>query len=260
VVLGSISIHLAANTVDDVYDFESQVDVVSNNMFPPDFGGWKVLPRGLMSFGQAKFTAYLFFILTIIVGLYLTLLTGPFVLLLGAIGLFFAYFHVAPPLRLGYRGLGLSELGILLSFGILPVVGCFYVQAGYVSPLPAIVGLPLGCLTTTVLINHDQIFFDAYKTCDKKSYTVTVGRRKAVVSAFANSILICNNTWSCSVAAPPPVYGLGSLNPPPLLDSNPIVPDSRQVPHALRETDPDNLRALGSLRPAAHTRPFDWLG
>ena len=44
VVLGSISIHLAANTVDDVYDFESQVDVVSNNMFPPDFGGWKVLP------------------------------------------------------------------------------------------------------------------------------------------------------------------------------------------------------------------------
>ena len=189
VVLGSITIHLAANTVDDVYDFESQVDVVSNNMFPPDFGGWKVLPRALMSFGQAKFTAYLFFILTMIVGLYLTLLTGPLVLLLGAIGLFFAYFHVAPPLRLGYRGLGLSELGILLSFGVLPVIGCFYVQAGYVSPLPALAGLPLGCLTTTVLINHDQIFFDAYKKSVKKSYTVTVGRKKAVVTAFALTLI-----------------------------------------------------------------------
>lgn len=112
VVLGSVLIHLAANAIDDVYDYESQVGVVSNRMFPPDFGGWKILPRGVMTFRQAKLTAYFFFMLTLIVGLYLTVLTGPVVLSLGAVGLFFAYFHVAPPLRLGYCGLGLSELGI----------------------------------------------------------------------------------------------------------------------------------------------------
>jgi len=184
VVLASILIHLAANTIDDVYDYESQVDVVSNKMFPPDFGGWKILPRGLMTFGQAKLTAYFFFMLTIIVGLYLTILTGPLILLLGAIGLFFAYFHVAPPLSLGYRGLGLSELGIFLSFGVLPVLGCFYVQSGYLSFLPVLVGAPLGLLTASILINHDQIFFDAYQTAGKKSYTVTVGRKTAVATTF----------------------------------------------------------------------------
>ncbi len=147
------------------------------------------MPRGLITFGQAKSTAYLFFILTTIVGLYLTLLTGPIVLFLGAIGLFFAYFHVAPPLRLAYRGLGLSELGIFLSFGILPVVGSFYVQAGYVSSVAELVGLPLGFLTTTVLINHDQIFFDAYRKAGKKSYTVTVGRKMAIVTAFALTLI-----------------------------------------------------------------------
>jgi 1,4-dihydroxy-2-naphthoate octaprenyltransferase len=188
-LLGAVLIHLAANTVDDVYDYESKVDVVSNSMFPPDFGGWKVLPRGLMSFDQAKLTAYMFLVLTVIVGLYLTLLTGPVVFLLGAIGLFFAYFHVAPPLRLGYRGLGLSELGIFLSFGILPVVGCFYVQAGYVSPVAALVGLPLGCLTTTVLVNHDQIFFDAYKKGGKRSYMVTVGRKGGIITAFTLTLI-----------------------------------------------------------------------
>lgn len=188
VVLGSVLIHLAANTIDDVYDYQSQVDVVSNKMFPPDFGGWKVLPRGLMTFSQAKLTAYFFFMLTTIVGLYLTMLTGPLILLLGAVGLFFAYFHVAPPLRLGYRGLGLSELGIFLSFGVLPVVGCFYVQSGYVSLLPVLVGAPLGLLTAAVLINHDQIFFDAYQAGGKKSYTVTVGRKAAVATAFMLSL------------------------------------------------------------------------
>ena len=184
VVLGSISLHLGANTIDDVYDFESGVDVVSNNMFPPDFGGWKILPRGLMSFGGAKRTAYFFFILATGIGLGLVYLRGPIVLLLGLIGLFFAYFRVAPPLKLGYRGLGLGELGILVAFGILPVTGSFYVQAGDLSPLPVLIGLALGLLTTCLLMNHDQIFFEAYQKSGKKSLTVTLGRHQACAVAF----------------------------------------------------------------------------
>ncbi len=189
VVLASATAHLAANTIDDVYDFESGVDVVSNNMFPPDFGGWKVIPRGLMTFGQAKMIAYLFFSVTVLMGLYLTVFVGPLVLLLGAIGIFFAYFHVAPPLRLGYRGLGLSELGIFLSFGVLPVMGSFYVQSGHISPLAVLMGVPLGFLTTSILINHDQIFFDPYQKAGKKSFTVTLGRKNAMATAFMLTLL-----------------------------------------------------------------------
>jgi len=183
VLAGSIAAHLAANTIDDTYDYTSGVDVVSNAMFPRDFGGWKVLPRGLMSVHQAKMVAYFFFSATILVGLYLTMIAGPLVFVLGAIGIFFAYFHVAPPLRLGYRGLGLGEIGIFLSFGVLPVIGSFYVQSGHLSALSAIVGVPLGLLTTCILINHDQIFYDPYVKSGKRSFTVTVGRKHAVVAA-----------------------------------------------------------------------------
>ena len=183
-VLGSITAHLAANTIDDAYDYTSGVDVVSNSMFPPDFGGWKPIPRGFITFGHAKLVAYLFFSVTILVGLYLTLVAGPLLLLLGAVGIFFAYFHVAPPLRLGYRGLGLSEIGIFLSFGVLPVIGSFYVQSSYVSTLSLITGMPLGLLTTSVLINHDQIFYDPYVKAGKRSFTVTVGRKPAMTTAL----------------------------------------------------------------------------
>jgi len=184
VVLGGIFLHLGANAIDDTFDYQSGVDVISNKMFPPDFGGWKILPRGLMTFKQARMVAYLFFSAAAIIGLYLTIATGPIILLLGGIGLFFAYFHVAPPLRLGYRGLGLSELGIFLSFGVLPIIGSFYVQTGYVSTLSLLLGIPLGFLTTSILINHDQIFFDAYQKGSKRSFTVTAGRKKAMVTAF----------------------------------------------------------------------------
>jgi 1,4-dihydroxy-2-naphthoate octaprenyltransferase len=183
VLLASVLLHLAANAIDDVYDFESGVDVISNNMFPADFGGWKVLPRGLMTFKRAKLLAYAFFIPAIAIGLYLAYLIGPVVLILGLVGVFFAYFHVAPPLRLGYRGLGLSEFGILLSFGILPVVGSYYVQTSAVSILSLLMGIPPGLLTVCVLVNHDQIFFDAYSKARKRSLTVTVGRKVAIVTA-----------------------------------------------------------------------------
>jgi 1,4-dihydroxy-2-naphthoate octaprenyltransferase len=184
VIFGSACIHLAANTIDEAYDYASGVDVLSNSMFPPDFGGWKPLPRGMMTFGQAKILAYAFFTATIFIGLYLTYLMGPIVLLLGSIGVFFAYFHVAPPLRLGYRGLGLSELGIFLSFGVLPVMGGFFVQTGYMSAASVLAGIPVGFLTTSVLINHDQIFFDAYQKAGKRSYAVAVGRRRAIATTF----------------------------------------------------------------------------
>ncbi len=189
VLLGCVFLHLASNTIDDAYDFESGVDVVSNNMFPADFGGWKPLPRGLMTFSQAKLVAYFFFLLGATIGLYLTLLTGPVVLVLGLVGAFFAYFHVSPPLRLGYRGLGLSEFGIFLSFGVLPVLGSFYVQAVSVNFLSVIVGIPLGLLTASVLINHDQIFFDPYLKAGKRSLTVTLGRKHAMQAAFALTLL-----------------------------------------------------------------------
>lgn len=189
VVVGSALFHLAANTIDDAYDYASGVDQVSNSMFPPDFGGWKVLPRGLMTFNEARMIAYLFFALTLTIGLYLTYLAGPLVLLLGLVGAFFAYFHVAPPLRLGYRGLGLSELGIFLSFGVLPVMGSFLVQSSYVSSATLLAGVPLGLLTASVLINHDQIFLEPFEKAGKRTLTVIVGRTKASGIAFAITLL-----------------------------------------------------------------------
>lgn len=182
-LLASVLLHLGANAIDDVYDFESGVDVISNNMFPPDFGGWKVLPRGLMTFKRAKMLAYSFLVLAAGIGFYLAYVAGPIVLVLGFVGVFFAYFHVAPPLRLGYRGLGLSEFGIFLSFGLLPVLGSYYIQTSNVSILSLLMGIPPGLLTVCVLVNHDQIFFDPYSKAGKRSLTVTVGRRAAILTA-----------------------------------------------------------------------------
>jgi 1,4-dihydroxy-2-naphthoate octaprenyltransferase len=61
VVLGSVTGHLLTSIIDDSYDCANGFDTISNEMFPPDFGEWKILPSGLMTFDQVKFIAYSFF-------------------------------------------------------------------------------------------------------------------------------------------------------------------------------------------------------
>ena len=156
-------------------------------MFPPDFGGWKPLPRGIVTLRKAKELAYLFFLASLIVGLYLTFAVGPLVFVLGAIGAFFGYFHVAPPVRLGYRGMG--EAGVAVSFGLLPAVGSFLVQTRTVTASSILVGIPLGLLTATILMNHDQIFYEPYRQKAKRSLTVILGRQRSMWTAFLLTLM-----------------------------------------------------------------------
>ena len=50
-------------------------------------------------------------------------------------------------------------------------------------------GIPIGLLTASVLINHDQIFFDPYLKAGKRSLAVTLGRKHAMESAFVFTLL-----------------------------------------------------------------------
>ena len=51
-VLGAFFAHVAANVINDVYDFRSGVDTLAPTRDSPDFGGSNVLTGGLMTPGE----------------------------------------------------------------------------------------------------------------------------------------------------------------------------------------------------------------
>ncbi len=192
VLAGSIFLHLAANSVDDVYDFVNGVDSVSDKFFPREFPGWKPIPRGLVSVGQGLAISFIFYLFSLSIGIYLSFAVGWIALIIAVPGILLSYFYAAPPLKLDYRGLGLGELAIFVSFGPIPALGAFYVLTSSVSILPVIAAIPTGLLTANILISHDMIFYDAYKAAGKRSLAVMFGRRRAArfvmvlgVSAYA---------------------------------------------------------------------------
>jgi 1,4-dihydroxy-2-naphthoate octaprenyltransferase len=175
-LLGAASLHIASNSIDDVYDFLNGVDGVSESMFPKEFPGWKPIPRGMLSVSQAYAISFVFYSLSLAIGIYLSVVVGWIALAIAVPGVLLSYFYVAPPLKLDYRGLGLGELSIFLGFGPIPALGAYYVLTGTLRILPILASVPCGLLTVNVLLTHDMVFFDPYEAAGKRSLTIVLGR------------------------------------------------------------------------------------
>jgi 1,4-dihydroxy-2-naphthoate octaprenyltransferase len=186
-LIGSVSLLFAANGIDDVYDQMNGVDATADRFFPKEFPGWKPITRGVITVRDGFVISGLFYLLSIVVGVYLSLLVGWLAIGIAIPGILLSYFYTAPPLKLDYRGLGLGELSILLSFGPIPCLGAYYVLSRGIALVAAVVPVSTGLLTVNVLLMHDLIFFEAYKEAGKRSLAVVLGAQKTqrLVLAFA---------------------------------------------------------------------------
>ena len=112
---------------DDYFDYKHSVDKLKPGEKNPYTGGSGTLSSGLLK-PKSMFKAFtLGYLVTVVIGVYLTLMRGLPVLAFGLIGVFCAVFYTAPPISFGHHGLG--EVAMLASFGPVIGLGAFYVQA-----------------------------------------------------------------------------------------------------------------------------------
>lgn len=131
------------------------------------------------------------FLLAIIIGLVLVWMTNLGLLWIGLVGVLSAYFYSAPPFAFHSRGLG--ELLVGLNFGILTVLGAYYVQAQSFDTLPIIAAIPLACLVTAILYINEFPDFEADKKAGKNTLVVRLGldaARSVFVALVALSFII----------------------------------------------------------------------
>jgi len=180
-LLGALAAHLGANVVNDVFDFAEGTDQAAQKMASEGTTlatGSQALLRGQLSLRTYRGLAVALFALALACGIVLTFFR-PWTLAFGVAGFLLAFFYVAPPLRLAYVGRGLGELDILISFGILPLVGSYYIQAGKVTLVALLASLPIGLYTTAVLYFHHFLHWRADQAVGKITPIVALGERSA---------------------------------------------------------------------------------
>ncbi len=159
----------------------------------------QALKLGTLSLSELKAAISACYVLALLAGAYLLYIAGPFVLLIGLCSIAASWAYSAGPWPIGRHGL--ADPLFFVFFGIVSVVGGYYVQAaaGAVpgswfvrEALPAGVlafGLPIGALTTNILIIDDirDRDFDAAK--GKRTVAVRFGKDWSRAEVCALSIL-----------------------------------------------------------------------
>ncbi|MCR2803733.1 prenyltransferase [Paenibacillus soyae] len=210
-LFGAGAAHLFSNMINDLWDYKNGTDGAAKGTEGAISTNSGFLTNGTWSFGKFRLVTWLLFALAAASGIALSILSGWAVIVFGLAGAFIAYFYVAPPIRFGYRGKGYSEIAILLAFGVLPVTGAYYVQAGGLDYRALLLSLPIGLLTTLILFNHHFLHWEADRSAGKRTLVVVWGEKRALRFSRALLLLAYASLIVCVMTAALPLYALLAL-------------------------------------------------
>jgi 1,4-dihydroxy-2-naphthoate octaprenyltransferase len=167
-LLCALLIQIGTNFTNDLYDFIKGADSKQRK------GPVRVLASGLISVKEMKIGSVAVFGLAFILGLYLVYSAGLIVLWIGIISIIAGILYTAGPFPLAYNGLG--DLFVFVFFGIAGTMGTFYLHTQEFSLLSLLVSLPVGALTTNILIVNNYRDVEEDKAAGKNTLAVFLGR------------------------------------------------------------------------------------
>jgi 1,4-dihydroxy-2-naphthoate octaprenyltransferase len=164
----SVLIQIGTNFTNDLYDFLKGSDTKQRK------GPTRVLASGLISVNEMKVGIVAAFSLAFLLGLYLVYSSGTVILIFGVVSIIAGILYTAGPFPLAYNGLG--DLFVFLFFGIAGTMGTYYLHAKEFSLLSFLVSLPVGALTTNILVVNNYRDIEEDKAAGKNTLAVYLGR------------------------------------------------------------------------------------
>jgi len=186
-LLGVLSAHLAGNVLNNYFDYRSGADDI-NVKRSPFFGGSRVIHHGEMGPLQVLALGLGFLLFSFLCGIFIFLVTkNPVIIILGATAGLLTYSYTAPPLKLAYRRLG--EVDIFVLFGVLLVMGGFYLFAEIFTFSSFLISLPISFLIAGVILCNEVPDHDADAKAGKKNLISLTGKENSYILYAVSMIL-----------------------------------------------------------------------
>jgi len=176
-VVAVVLLHIGANLGNGYYDHVTGTDPSNPNPGVLS-GGSGLITSGALPASFFLRGSVVFLVLGAVLGVHLAVVTpGAFVLIAGIAGVALAHFYTAPPLKLAYRGLG--EPAVALAFGVLPVAGSYFVQAGSFSWRVVLASFPITFAVVLILWVNQLVDYEPDRDVGKRNLVVILGHRAA---------------------------------------------------------------------------------
>jgi 1,4-dihydroxy-2-naphthoate octaprenyltransferase len=142
-LIASFFIQIATNLINDAIDFDKGADTDQRT------GPTRVTQSGMISRRQVMVGAGICLALAFAFGVPLVVEGGWPIAAIGVVSIALAYGYTGGPFPLAYMGLG--DLFVILFFGVIGVMGTFFLHTGQWSELAAVAGLQVGFLATVLI-------------------------------------------------------------------------------------------------------------
>ncbi len=180
--VGAALIQVGTNFANDYYDAVKGADTEDREGFT------RVTQSGLIEPEEVKRATVVTFGLAILSGTYLVYVGGLPILVIGLVSVLCGWAYTGGPYPLGYHGLG--DLFVFVFFGVVAVMGTFYVQAAaYAAPLATsipegtitleafVASLPIAGLSTAILVVNNVRDLETDAETGKNTLAVRLGYR-----------------------------------------------------------------------------------
>jgi len=167
-LIGAIAIQIGTNLANDLFDDRKGADR-HGRIGPP-----RVLTMGWLTPSEVRTGMIAAFGVATVAGVVLTSIAGWPVIAIGVASILAGIGYTAGRFALGYIGLG--DLAVFVFFGLIAVVGTFYVLTGTTDPEAILAAIPVGSLATAILVVNNVRDLDTDRAAGKRTVAVFLGR------------------------------------------------------------------------------------
>jgi 1,4-dihydroxy-2-naphthoate octaprenyltransferase len=170
-LLGAILIQVGTNLSNDYSDARRGADTEER------LGPMRVTAGGLVPPRTVLLWTYLTFGAAALCGVYLVVVAGWELLVLGVLSILAGVLYTGGPRPYGYEGLG--EVFVFLFFGIVAVAGSAFAQLESWPWESFALAVPVGLLVTAILVVNNIRDMDTDRRAGKRTLAVRLGRERA---------------------------------------------------------------------------------
>ncbi|HTR89836.1 MAG TPA: 1,4-dihydroxy-2-naphthoate polyprenyltransferase [Solirubrobacteraceae bacterium] len=189
-LLGAIFIQVGTNLSNDYSDARRGADTEER------LGPVRVTAGGLAPPRQVLTATYVSFGLAILCGAYLVAVAGWELIAVGAASILAGVLYTGGPRPYGYEGLG--EVFVFLFFGVVAVVGSYFVQVQQLPWQAFGCAVPVGLLASAILVVNNVRDIDTDRRAGKRTLAVRLGRartRDLYTAMLATAFLSAPVLW-----------------------------------------------------------------
>jgi len=169
-LLGALFIQVGTNLSNDYSDARRGADTEDR------LGPVRVTAGGLVPPRQVLVATYVSFGIAVLCGIYLVIVAGWVLLLIGGISILAGVLYTGGPRPYGYEGLG--EIFVFLFFGLVAVTGSYYVQIQELPWEAFVLAVPVGLFASAILVVNNVRDLDTDRRAGKRTLAVRLGRSR----------------------------------------------------------------------------------